>query len=164
MLKGVQVCLLLLICTACGRQQKQEYTYSTNPGKDSSIAIEATPDSAQMAGYTYADTITLLMDSTGKIGWVNGTIKLANLQQEVQDSLLSVYLHTGKLPTGLQVQYLGTVTMGIRGAVDDMIREAQIVVRNVVSAAEYRQPYGKLNKEDKQALSQKYKVLFEKYY
>lgn len=162
MLKGVQACALLLLFTACGRQQKQEYTYSTDPGRDSSISIEAIADSAQMKGYTFSDTVILQMDSTGKIGWTSGTIKMNSLQEEVQDSLLSIYLHTGKLPAAFQVRHLGTVTMGIRGIADDMIRQARIVVMNVVSVAEYHQPYGKLKKKDKKAFIKKYPVLFEK--
>lgn len=164
MFKAIQVCFLLLILTACGRQQEQQYTYNTDPGKDSSIFIESTPDSAQMAGYTFSDTLNLIMDSTGKIGWIEHPIDMTDLQQEVQDSLISIYLHTGKLPSRLDVQYEGTVTMGIRGAADDMIRQVQIVVMNVASAAEYHRPYGKLQKKEQMAFRKKYPVLFEKYY
>lgn len=139
-------------------------TFNTNAGRDSSITFDISPDSAARISTGIPDTIVLKMDSTGKIGWSDRRIKLTDLQQQVQDSLLNMYIRSGKLPASLDVQYLGTVTMGIRGNADDMIRQAQIVLRNVISVKTLNRPYGSLDSAAQKKFQEQYPVLFQGYY
>jgi hypothetical protein len=159
---GLLLCTLML--AACHRNRPGR-TYSVNPGTDSSITFDVSSDSASKSTFPFPDTVALRMDSTGKITWADGkTIQMTDLQQQLQDSLLSVFLHTGKLPSRLTVTYLGTVTMGIRGIADDQIRQAQIVVRNVVAAKTLDRPYGRLDTKDQEAFKKRYPALFGRYY
>jgi hypothetical protein len=64
----------------------------------------------------------------------------------------------------LRVHYLGTVTMGIRGNADDQIRQAQIVVRNVVAAKTLDRPYGRLDAREQAAFKKRYPALFSRFY
>lgn len=139
-------------------------TFNTNAGKDSSITFDISQDSAARITDSIPDTVVLRMDSTGKIGWSDRHIKLTELQQQVQDSLLNIYIKSGKLPASLDVQYLGTVTMGIRGDADDMIRQAQIVLRNVISVKTLNRPYGSLDSAVQKKFQDQYPVLFQNYY
>lgn len=139
-------------------------TFNTNVGKDSSITFDISPDSAARIAEKIPDTVVLRMDSTGKIGWSDRTIKLTELQQQVQDSLLNIYIKSGKLPASLDIQYSGTVMMGVRGDADDMIRQAQIVLRNVISVKTLNKPYGSLDSSAQNTFQQQYPVLFQNYY
>jgi hypothetical protein len=156
--------LFPLLLAACG-QPGTERSYSTNPGTDSSITFDVSSDSASKAVFTFPDTIALRMDSTGKITWMDKkAIKMTDLQQLVQDSLISVFLHTGKLPSHLDMQYLGTVTMGIRGAADDEIRQAQVVLRNVIAAKTLNRSYGRLDGKEQKKFEKQYPAIFQQYY
>lgn len=159
-MKSFPACIVLLALAACGGKPKEVFTYSTDPGKDSSIVIEVVPDTLKAPAYEFADTVILTMDSTGKIGWDGKPLKMADLQSEVQDSLLSIYLHTRRLPARLEVKYKGTVTMGVRGIAGDLISQAQEVVKNVVAVAEYKHPFGRLADQWQDSLRKKYPVLF----
>ncbi len=138
--------------------------FNTNAGKDSSITFDISPDSAAKMTGSFPDTIVLKMDSTGKIGWDTGVIKLTDLQQQLQDSLINVYLKTGKLPVTLDIQYFGTVTMGVRGDADDFIRQAQIVLKNVISAKIFNKPFNSLDPAAQKKFQKQYPVLFQTYY
>lgn len=155
--------VLTFAWTACHRKGPSR-TYSVNPGADSSITFDVPSDSASGA-FRLPDTVLLRMDSTGKVSWSDSTrIRVIDLQEQLQDSLLAIYLHTRKLPPVLMVRYLGTVTMGIRGNVDDQIRQAQIVVRNVVAAKTLDRPFGKLDSTGQAAFEKKYPALFSRFY
>jgi hypothetical protein len=82
----------------------------------------------------------------------------------VQDSLLSIYLLSGRLPSRLDIRYQGTVTMGIRGAADDQVRQAQEVVRNVIATRQLNVPYGRLDTTGQQRFRDSFPVLFQSYY
>jgi hypothetical protein len=162
--------LIVLSVTAlgfvsCGQQSTHRISYTTNPGTDSSISIEISPDSATKLASSLPDTLTLRMDSTGKIRWLdNNRIRINDLQRQVQDTLISIYLRTARLPSRLDIQYLGTVTMGIRGTADDMIRQAQKVVINVIAVKTLNQSYGKMDSSQQKKFQKEYPVLFQTYY
>ncbi|MGH2643661.1 MAG: hypothetical protein ACRDE2_06925 [Chitinophagaceae bacterium] len=139
-------------------------TFNTNVGKDSSITFDLSPDSATRIASVIPDTIILKMDSTGKISWSDRLIKLTDLQQQVQDSLLEIYIKSGRLPSRLDIRYYGTVMMGIRGDADDMIRQAQIVLRNVISVKTLNKPYISLDSAMQNQFQKQYPVLFQNYY
>lgn len=156
--------LSTLMLAACHRHGPVR-TYSVNPGTDSSITFDVSSDSASKTTFVFPDTLVLRMDSTSRITWADGkVIRMTALQQELQDSLMAIFLHTQKLPSRLTVQYLGTVTMGIRGIADDQIRQAQIVLRNVVTAKTLGQSYGRLDAKERAAFKKKYPALFGRYY
>ncbi len=146
---------------AC-RGGQQKYSYSTDAGRDSSIAFSQ-PDS-QAGAITVPDTLLLRMDSTGVISWTQGRVPMKTLQQEVQDTLLGYYLHAGSLPNRLELELLGTVTMGIRGVAYDQISAAQEVVRNVIAVKEWGKGYARLNEEERKAMEQKHPILFQRSY
>lgn len=139
-------------------------TFNTNAGKDSSITFDISPDSAARISAKIPDTLVLKMDSTGKIGWSDRQIKLTELQQQVQDSLMNIYIKSGKLPSSIDFEYFGTVTMGIRGDADDMIRQAQIVLRNVISVKTLNKPFSSLDSMAQKKFQEQYPVLFQGYY
>lgn len=155
---------MMAFATAACNGNKSGVTFNTNAGKDSSVTFDISPDSAARISVKISDTIVLKMDSTGKIGWSDRLIKLTDLQQQVQDSLLNIYIKSGKLPASLDVQYLGTVTMGIRGNADDMIRQAQIVLRNVISVKTLNKAFGSLDSAAQKKFQEQYPVLFQNYY
>lgn len=163
MLKRLPICVMLLTLAACGGRKEEPFTYNTDPGKDSSIVIEVIPDTLKAPSYVYSDTVVLEVDSRGKAKWSDRQIKTSDLQREIQDSLLDVYLHTGKLPETLEVKYDGKVAGSRRSEADDKIAQAQEVVKNVVSVAEYKRPFGQLVPADQDSLQKKYPALFARY-
>lgn len=160
MRKPIPVGLALCALAACGGQPEETFTYNTNAGKDSSIAIEVIPDTLKSPEYVFPDTMVLHI-SARKIAWEGKAVNLADLQSEVQDSLLSIYLHTGRLPGTLAVQYSGTVAKGVRVLTGNKISQAREVVRNVVSVAKYRLPFGRLEEQEQDSLQKNYPILFD---
>ena len=156
--------VLLVFASACGSRQGSKDSYQTNPGTDSSILIEQSIDSA--SGYMLPDTIALTMEESGDVYWAADSqhITLSKLQQEVQDSLLSIYLLAGRLPAYLDIQYKGTVTMGIRGTADDQVRQAQEVVRNAIATKQLNTSFGRLNPANQKRFRDSFPVLFQPYY
>lgn len=153
----------MLVWSACNNHSGKT-AFNTNAGKDSSITFDISPDSATKIATGIPDTLILKMDSAGHIGWEDRNIKLTELQQQVQDSLLNIYIKSGKLPGRMDIHYSGTVTMGIRGDADDMIRQAQIVLRNVISVKTLNKPYAALDSARQKSFQQQYPVLFQTYY
>lgn len=160
--KGILL-IALFLWSAC-KNQSGTLSFNTNTGKPSSITIDVSPDSAAKIAREFPDTIILKMDSTGKIGWTDRAIKITNLQQQVQDSLLNIYVRSGKLPSMLDIEHYGTVTMGIRGIADDMIRQAQQVVINAISVRTLNKPYGSLDPATQKKFREQYPALFQTYY
>lgn len=150
--------------SSCNSHTQDQNGYQTNPGTDSSVLIEVSPDSASRSAYVIPDTIQLKMRENGKISWGSDSLAITHLQWQVQDSLLNVYLHSGKLPSWLDFRYLGTVTMGIRGAADDEIRQAQQVVINAISAKSLNMPYSRLSPDQQEQFRDSFPVLFQKFY
>lgn len=162
MCKYIFILLLFpLIMTSCG-QDGTEQTYSTNPGEDKSIAIEYSPDTAQTIGYVFPDTLVLQMNSKGKIGWLDRQIPLQEVQKQLQDSLLSLYVHTGKLPSKLDLTYQGNVTRSIRGAAHDQINQAKLVLINALALKEQNQVFNRLDSLNLEKFIKEYPVLFQK--
>lgn len=157
---------LWILCAACGGRSSGGLGFSTNPGTDSSVMIERAMDSASREGYVFPDTIEITMDVRGRIAWALDSARIAagELQHAVQDSLLSIYLLSGRLPSRLDIRYQGTVTMGIRGAADDQVRQAQEVVRNVIATRQLNVPYGRLDTMGQQRFRDSFPVLFQSYY
>lgn len=161
----VKVIPALAVCLAsCGSPPSQGPGYQTNPGTGGSILIEHAMDSA--GGYVAPDTLTLHMEEDGRISWAgdSGLIAPIRLQQEVQDSLMSIYLRAGRLPVYLNITYRGTVTMGIRGAMDDELRQAQEVVRNAIALKTLNIPFGRLDAAGAKRFRDSFPVLFQPYY
>lgn len=140
--------------------------YETNPGTDSSVMIEREMDSAAMAPPVVPDTVLLIMNEEGRLIWAGDSLEvpLSRLSTAVQDSLLSIYLHTHRLPSRLELKDVGTVTMGVRGVAGDQLREAQEVLRQVVSARQTDTSFGRLSVRGRQALRDSFPVLFQSYY
>lgn len=157
---------LWVLSGACSNRSSRDHGYQTNPGTDSSIMIERAIDSASQAGYLFPDTVALRMEPTGRIYWARDSERIAvtALQGAVQDSLLSIFLLSDRLPARLDIHYKGTVTMGIRGAADDELRAAQEVVRNVIAAKRMNTSFGRLNPADRKRFQDSFPVLFQSYY
>lgn len=153
----------MLILASCGSPGSSN-SYSTNPGTDSSVVIEVAPDSLSRSTIQFPDTITLHMHPSGTITWEADSLKITDLQREVQDTLLNLFLRRSQLPARLDIEYTGTVTMGIRGAADDMIRQAQQVVINAIAVKTLSAPYGGLSAAQQQKFQAAYPVLFQKFY
>lgn len=157
-------CAIIMVWLASCSGSKTKSIFNTNAGRDSSVTFDTSPDSAAKLAGGIPDTIILKMDSTGKIGWEDRTIALSELQQELQDSLMNIYLRNGKLPMALDIRYFGTVTMGIRGDADDFIRQAQIVLRNVISVKTLNKAFGMLDSTQQSQFRKQFPVLFQAYY
>lgn len=162
MLKKLPACILLFFLAACGGQRKEGITYSTNPGKDSSISIEVIPDTLRAPQYIFSDTVVVKIDAAGKADWVDDSLKITSLQRQVQDSMLSIYLHTGKLPVLLDIKYARKASRSVRGTTHDELEQARIVIKNVVAVAEYKRPFGRLEANEQDSIQKKYPILSEK--
>lgn len=161
--EGFLSLIIILTISAC-TGHKTTKILNTNAGRDSSVTFDTSPDSAAKMAGNIRDTLVLKMDSTGKIGWETGGIPLADLQQQVQDSLINIYIKYGKLPSALNFRYFGTVTMGIRGDADDYIRQAQVVLRNVISVKTLNKAFGMLDSTQQSQFRKQFPVLFQTYY
>lgn len=154
------VCGLFLVM-ACAQQQPGP-SYRTDPGRDSSISIDLSPDSATRSAGLVADTLVLLVDSTGQIGWQGKPLSDAGFSPQLQDSLWKLYLGGGNLPAHLDVRYRGTVLMGVRGVLGDQIRQAQQVVANAISLKDLNASYRSLDAKTQQTFRARYPILFQK--
>lgn len=140
---------------SCNQQEKKK-----NPvhiGEGQSITIESSGDTSGRSDYIFPDTLVLKIDSVEKQGRQK---EQADLQKEIQDSLISLYLHKGKLPSHLEIQYSNAIDESERKAVQEMMRQARIVLINVISVKELDQSYNDLDKKEKEKFRKQYPLLF----
>lgn len=67
----------------------------------------------------------ILLDSSGTITFNNRQVNLDTLQILLVDTLLKIKAQKGTMPDTILYKTEGTVMMGMRGAVGDVIKEAK---------------------------------------
>ncbi len=72
------------------------------------------------------DSLVIVVDSTGAIMMGNEVVKMENLKTELIDSLQMIEKKYGKMPDTIICRTKGDVLMGTRGAIKDVILEAQM--------------------------------------
>lgn len=159
--ESISIACCLFLAVACGQEQKAP-GYGTDPGRDSSISIDLSPDSATRSAGMVVDTLVLRVDSTGRIGWQDKPLSGPGFSSQFQDSLWKSYLRGGNLPIYLDVHYQGTVLMGVRGVLHDEIRQVQQVVANAISLKDLNASYQSLDTKAQQNFRQQYPILFQK--
>jgi hypothetical protein len=153
--RGVIIILGTFILLSCNRQGK-EGSHPVHIGEGQSITIESSGDTSG-PDYLFPDTLVLKIDSAGKAGWQK---EQADLQKAIQDSLISLYLHKGKLPSHLEIQYSNTISENEQKTAQEMIRQARIVLINVISVKELDQSYNDLDEKEKEKFRKQYPLLF----
>ena len=78
-----------------------------------------------MAENTSPDTLVIVVDSTGAMTFGKPITDLEELETKLTDSLQSIKKHYGKMPDTIICKTKGTVLMGMRGAIHDVISETK---------------------------------------
>jgi hypothetical protein len=159
--ESISIACCLFLAVACGQEQKGP-DYRTDPGKDSSISIDLSPDSATRSVEAMADTLILQVDSTGRMAWQGKPLSGSDLATQLEDSLWNTYLRAGNLPAYLDIRYEGTVLMGLRGTLRDEVRQSQQVVANAISLKDLNSSYRSLDPKIQQEFRERYPILFQK--
>ena len=78
-----------------------------------------------MAENTSPDTLVIVVDSTGAMTFGKPISDLEELETKLADSLQSFKKNHGKMPDTIICKTKGTVMMGMRGAIYDVISETK---------------------------------------
>ncbi len=91
---------------------------------DSTVKTDATI-TRNMGEPTPTDSLVIVADSTGMIMLGEPILTLDKLETKLMDSLQYIKKNYGKLPDTIILKTKGTVLMGMRGAIHDVISETK---------------------------------------
>ena len=95
------------------------------PKSTSDTTVTDSTMTRSMAENIASDSLVIVVDSTGMITF-GGTIETLDvLETKLTDSLQSIKKHYGKMPDTIICKTKGTVLMGMRGAIHDVISETK---------------------------------------
>lgn len=142
---------------ACNNKTEKGKSYPTYVGEGQSISIESSADTTDESSYIFPDTLQLEIDANGKMHWQ----KEDSLQKELQDSLLSLYLHTRKLPSQMEVRFTSPTNKKTQKTTREMIGQAQRLLIYVISVKELNKSYNDLDEKSKEKFRKQYPLLFQ---
>lgn len=115
-MKKVILFLTILSLFACTEAPKSSENTSTQTD---------TTTSRSMSENVSTDSLVIVVDSTGAIMMGKEVVSMANLETKLVDSLQNIKKIHGKLPDTVICHTKGDVLMGTRGAIKDVILDAQ---------------------------------------
>lgn len=98
---------------------------NSTPSSTTETATATNQPQSLMRVPAAGDPHWILLDSSGTITFNNRQVNLDTLQILLVDTLLKIKAQKGTMPDTILYKTEGTVMMGMRGAVGDVIKEAK---------------------------------------